>query len=96
MKTLDMADKYPPAESFDEETTVRVQVPSFYPKVTVESLDFDLHGERDTIPCAPPYPQPWAEGPSGYEEVRYPGVGILLCLGMGLVFWGTIAYIIFH
>jgi hypothetical protein len=92
MKTLDMADTYPPAESFeDDEPTVRTHVPNLFPKVIVSEDEggFDLHGDRDTIPCAPPYPQP-------YDEARYPGVGILIALGMGLLFWGTIAYIIFH
>ncbi len=31
-----------------------------------------------------------------HEEKRYPGVGLLLCLGTGVLFWGTIAYLIFR
>jgi hypothetical protein len=80
MSKLDMADKYPPAESFeDDEPTVKVQVPYFYPQVKVSSDD------RDTIPCPPPY-----------EESRYPGVGLLITLGFGLIFWSTLAYFIFR
>jgi len=91
MKTLDMADKYEPLSYEDEDTTVRVQVPTFHDQVIVsgENDDFDLHGARDTIPCPPPYPQP-------YEEKRYPGVGLLICLATGLAFWGTVAYFIFR
>jgi hypothetical protein len=90
MKPLDMADKYAPL-SYEDEVTVRTQVPTFHDQVIVsgENEDFDLHGERDTIPSPPPYPAP-------YEERRYPGVGILLALGTGLLFWGTIAYFIFR
>lgn len=31
-----------------------------------------------------------------HEETRYPGVGLLLALGTGVIFWGTIAYLVFH
>jgi hypothetical protein len=94
MKPLDMADKYEPLSYTDEHDrpTVKVQSCPVIPLVTVsdpgEDEYFDLHGTRDTIPCPPPYPQPY--------EVRYPGVGILLALGTGLLFWGTVAYFIFR
>lgn len=89
MKPLDMADKYDPLSYQDEEPTVKMQVPTFLPRIEVseegEDDYFDLQGQRDTIPCDPPY-----------EEKRYPGVGLLLCLATGLAFWGTLAYFIFR
>ena len=30
------------------------------------------------------------------QEKTYPGVGLLICLGTGVAFWGSLAYIIFH
>lgn len=90
MKPLDMADKYPPAEDFDdEEITIKVQVPVFEPKVVV---DEDLYGTRDTIPSPPSYPQ----DVEGNPDARYPGVGLLMTLGFGLAFWSTVAYFIFR
>jgi hypothetical protein len=88
MKPLDMADKYPPAENFDNEPTVKVHIPNFFPKVIVEE-DPDLYGQRDTVPCEPPYPAP-------YEGRVYPGVGLLISIGVGLIFWATLDYIFFH
>ena len=29
-----------------------------------------------------------------HQEKTYPGVGLLLCLGSGLLFWGSVAYLI--
>jgi hypothetical protein len=29
-----------------------------------------------------------------HPERKYPGVGLLLCVGSGLLFWGSVAYII--
>jgi len=29
------------------------------------------------------------------KERTYPGVGLLMCFGSGLLFWGTLAYVIF-
>lgn len=95
MKPLDMADKYPPAEDFDdEEITIKVQVPTFHDQVIVsgENADFDLHGERDTIPSPPSYP----EDVEGNPDTRYPGVGLLLCLVTGVAFWGTVTYFLFR
>lgn len=91
MKTLDMADKYPPAESFDEDDgpTIKVQVPEFHHQVVVEADD--PHGDRDTIPCPPSYPE-CVEG----HETTYPGVGLLIVLGFGLTFWSLVAYFIFR
>lgn len=88
MKTLDMADKYEPLSYQDEysdpdsEPTVKIQVPVFDPQVVV--------GERDTIPCPPPS----FEGERG--EKSYPGIGLLLCLVSGGLFWGTVLYYIFR
>ena len=87
MKTLDMADKYEPLSYQDDEDTVRVQVPTFLPRIEVgdEGEDeYDLYGQRDTIPSPPPY-----------QEKRYPGVGLLICLVTGFAFWGFIAYLLF-
>lgn len=93
MKTLDMADKYPPAESFDNDDdgpTLKVQVPEFRYQVVVEADD--PHGDRDTIPSPPSYP----ECVETHTETTYPGVGLLLSLGFGLIFWSTVAYFIFR
>ena len=30
------------------------------------------------------------------KEKRYPGVGLLLTFGTGLLFWSTLAYVIFN
>lgn len=30
------------------------------------------------------------------EEKRYPGVGLLMVLGFGLIFWGTVGWFIFR
>jgi hypothetical protein len=30
-----------------------------------------------------------------HQEKRYPGVGLLICLGTGVAFWGSLAYFIF-
>ena len=90
MKPLDMADKYPPAEDFDdEEITIKVQVPVFEPKVVV---DEDLYGTRDTIPSPPSYPQ----DVEGNPDKRYPGVGLLIPLVTGVAFWGTLTYFLFR
>lgn len=95
MKTLDMADKYEPLSYTDEysdpdsEPTVKIQVPDFLPKVIVSDEGeevYDLDGGRDTIPCPPPI----------HEEKTYPGIGLLICLSTGLLFWGTVAYFIFR
>jgi len=83
MKPLDMADKYDPLSYQDEEPTIRVQVPTFQYQVVVEADD--PHGDRDTIPSPPPF-----------QEKRYPGIGLLIVLSTGLLFWGTVAYFIFR
>ena len=102
MKPLDLADKYEPLSYEDDEPTIKVRTPYFYPRVIVgddgHSVEVMEHMgspedvgeiERDTIPCDPPYPQP-------YVETTYPGVGLLMALGFGLIFWSTLAYIIFR
>lgn len=88
MKTLDMADKYEPLSYEDDEPTIKVQVPEFLPKVIVSDEGeevYDLDGGRDTIPSPPPF-----------QEKTYPGVGLLMTLGFGLIFWSTLAYFIFR
>jgi hypothetical protein len=84
MKTLDLSDTYPPAESFedDDEPTVKVQVPNFLPHVRVDEEE----DNRDTIPSPPPI----------HEEKTYPGVGLLIALGFGLIFWSMVSYFIFR
>jgi hypothetical protein len=87
MKTLDMADKYPPAEDdYDNGSlpTIKVQVPVFIPQVIVGDEDPD--GTRDTIPSPPP----------AHMETTYPGVGLLIVLGFGFSFWSLVAYFIFR
>lgn len=84
MKTLDMADKYEPLSYEDDEPTIKVQVPEFLPKVIVS--DEDDEDNRATIPSPPPADM----------EKTYPGVGLLITLGFGLIFWGTIGYFIFR
>lgn len=88
MKTLDMADKYPPADddyNDDSVPTIRVQVPEFLPQVIVGN-DEDPEGTRDTIPSPPPFPQ----------DPTYPGVGLMIALGFGFSFWSLVAYFIFR
>lgn len=97
MKTLDMADKYEPLsyeDAPDSTPTIKVQVPTFTDQVVLsgENDDFDLHGERDTVPSPPSYP----ECVPGHTENKYPGVGLLMTLGFGLIFWSTLAYFIFR
>ncbi len=97
MKTLDMADKYDPLSYQDEYTegapdstpTIRVHIPKFAPQVFLEAEndDFDLHGERDTIPCPPPYPHP-------YERTGI-NVGAWAILLATIGFWAAVAYLIF-
>lgn len=84
MKSLDLADRYEPVSYTDEddEPTVKVHVPDFFPKVIVEEDENHI----DTIPAPPPH----------MEERTYPGVGLLIAVGTGLLFWGSIAYICFH
>jgi len=86
MKTLDLADKYEPLSYEDDEPTVKVQVPEFLPKVIVSDEGEDDEDNRATIPSPPPI----------HEETTYPGVGLLIALGFGLIFWGTIGYFIFR
>ena len=82
MKTLDMADKYEPASYQDDEPTVKVNMQAILPKMYVEE-------DEPTLPSArnPLFPK---------EEKRYPGIGLLICLGTGAIFWGTVLYFIFR
>lgn len=89
-KPLDLADKYPygdPSDhdslSDDEEPTVKVQVPTFTPKVVIEEDDDE---DRDTIPDISPY----------QEKKRYPGVGLAIVVLTGFAFWGYILWSVFH
>lgn len=100
MKPLDLADKYDPLSYSDEYTegavdstpTIRVQVPKFEPKVIVSEMDtqpaFDIWGERDTIPCPPPYPQPYEK-----REVNWGAVAVILAT---FVFWAGLSYFVFR
>ena len=98
MKPLDMADKYEPLSYQDEyadpdsEPTVKVHMPNFLPKVIVEDgVDFD---DDPTLPSAP---SPVLLAQSKHQEEKtYPGVGLLLCLVTGGLFWGTVLYFIFR
>lgn len=31
-----------------------------------------------------------------HQEKTYPGIGLLICLGSGLLFWGSVAYLLWH
>jgi hypothetical protein len=107
MKTLDMADKYPGVEDAEYED-VHVAQPYFFPKVivsndgsSVEIVEGELLGDediinsiddRDTIPAPAPYPMPHtAEDPK-----RYPGIGLLIAFGSGILFWGFVAYLLWR
>lgn len=83
MKTLDMADKYEPLSYQDDEDTVRMQVPLFPNQVIV---DADATDDEPTLPSM--------RNPFHQEEKRYPGIGLLIALGTGLAFWGTVAYLV--
>lgn len=84
MKTLDMADKYDPLSyQDDEEITLKMQAPNLQGEE-----DFDLHGQRDTIPCPPPYPEPY--------EQKDPRMGLLIILAVCVPFWATVAYFLFR
>lgn len=83
MKPLDMADKYEPLSYSDDEDTVRMQVPIFREQVIVEDDEPTLPSMRNPL-----FPQ--------QEEKRYPGIGLLIVLASGFLFWGAVAYAIFH
>lgn len=86
MKPLDMADRYEPLSYQDEdnEPTVKVNMEAILPKVVVDD-------EEDFEPTLPSMRRPVFP-----EEKRYPGVGLLMTLGFGLIFWSTVAYFIFR
>lgn len=102
MKPLDMADKYPPAESFEDDDgdrpTIKVQVPDFLPQVIVsdEGEESDLYGERDTIPSPPSYPECMPERVEERGQKSYPGLGLLIALGFGVTFWSIVTYFLFR
>jgi hypothetical protein len=96
---LDLADKYDPLSYSDEymeghvdsTPTIKVQMIPFLPKVIVSDEgeeEDDTWGERDTIPCPPPYPQPHMK-----REVNWSVVWVLL---FTIAFWGTVTYFIFR
>lgn len=68
---MDLADKYPPAESFERDTLP----PSDWDEPTLPSM---------RNPLLPK------------EEKRYPGIGLLIAFGTGILFWGTVFYFIFR
>lgn len=80
---LDMADKYPPAECYeDDEPTLKVNMAAVLPKVVVD--------DEECEPTLPSMRNPFT------EEKRYPGVGLLICLVTGAAFWGTFLYFLFR
>jgi hypothetical protein len=83
MKTLDMADRYDPLSYQDEEPTIKIDMNAVLPKINMDDED-----DEPTLPSM--------RTPVFHEEKRYPGVGLLLCLSTGLLFWGTVAYFIFR
>jgi hypothetical protein len=83
MKTLDMADRYDPLSYQDEEPTIKIDMNAVLPKINMDDED-----DEPTLPSM--------RRPVFAEEKRYPGVGLLLCLSTGLLFWGTVAYFIFR
>ena len=109
MKTLDMADKYPPAEDFEEEEiTVKVHMPNFFPKVIVsreyecdcgdEDCDVcktDLYGKRDTVPMPSSYPHSHVDHPRE-PLTRKESVGLVLIFGSVILFWAGVLYLIFR
>lgn len=59
------------------------------------------HGSEPTIPHRPTQSSNLRgvhrkEGSIMNNETTYPGVGLLITLGSGLLFWGTVAYFIFR
>jgi hypothetical protein len=93
-KPLDMADKYEPlsyqdADEYvdvDSEPTIKVQVPTFLPKVIVSESDDPSWDDEDTEVM----PQPPIHG-----ETRYPGIGLALVVLGGGAFWGAIFWWLF-
>jgi hypothetical protein len=90
-KPLDMADKYEPLsyqdadEYVDSTPTIKVQVPTFLPKVIVEADDPSWDDEDTEV-----MPAPFKE-----EETRYPGIGLALVVVTGAAFWGAILWWLF-
>lgn len=81
---LDMADKYPPAEAFEDEPTVKVNMEAVLPKVIIDD-DFE--------PTLPSMRNPFI---GERNEKQYPGIGLLIAFGTGLAFWGTVLYFLFR
>lgn|SRR5574337_1539664 len=77
---MDLADKYPPAEAFDDEPTVRVNLRPIHAQVVIEDDEPTLPSQR-----SPVFPK---------EEKKYPGVGLLLAFGTGFLFWGAVAWLV--
>jgi len=78
---MDLADKYPPAEVFEDDCpTVKVNMQAVHPLVFVD--------DEPTLPSArvpvilPP------------KEKTYPGVGLLIAFGTGFLFWGAVAWLV--
>lgn len=86
-KPLDMADKYEPLSYEDDEPTIRVQVPTFLPKVIVSSdaNDDPSWDDEDTEVMPAPFK----------EETRYPGIGLALVVVTGAAFWGALLWWLF-
>jgi len=81
-KPLDLADKYEPLsyQDMDDEPTVKM-----YPVLPKVIIDGDGEDDEPTIPDMRAPIQ---------EEKTYPGIGLLIALGTGLLFWGTVIYFI--
>lgn len=82
-KPFDMADRYEPLSYTDDEPTVKIQMSAVHPKFIV---DEDAGDDEPTLPSM--------RNPF-YQEHRYPGVGMMLVLGSGLLFWGFVAWLAF-
>jgi hypothetical protein len=92
MKPLDLADKYEPLsyqdgdEYVDSEPTIKVQVPTFLPKVIVNETDDPEWDDEDTeVMPMPPI----------HSDNRYPGIGLALVVVTGAAFWGALLWRLF-
>jgi hypothetical protein len=79
-KPFDMANKYEYGSYHDDEPTIKTQVPAFLPKVIV---DDDAEDDEPTLPSL--------RNPF-HEEKRYPGIGLLIVLFSGALFWGAVLW----
>lgn len=92
-KPLDMADKY------DSTIHTMDTLPASFMPVGKSGLP-DLSAVWEDVDDEPTIRM---QVPSFPDQVvvesndkRYPGIGLLICLGSGLAFWGTVAYLLMH